>query len=172
MIYLIYFLVFLGIILFVGGVYGLYKMFFKGFILSSNLNNLPQNIIFSDRDDYYISFPLQFNLTEFELTLNSISNKDKRISFEENFFKFKFYRKNEKWGEFYKFNIDIPGQYVLQNSSKSSQLNYDFIVAKAVSNTKKTFCIIFLVFGFNLIGFGMFILNSIEFQILVFGNPI
>jgi hypothetical protein len=172
MIHLIYFLVFIGTILFLSGIYGIYKILFKGFILSSNLNSLPQNIIFSDRDDYYISFPLKFNHTGCEFTLNSISNKDKRISFEENFFKFKFYRNNEKWREFYKFKIDIPGQYVLQNSSKSCQSNYDFIVAKAVSNIKKIFYIILLVFGFNLIGFGMFVLNSTEFQILVFGKPI
>lgn len=172
MIYLIYFFVFLGIVLFVGSVYGLYNMLYKGFVLSSNLINLPQEIFFSDRDNYFISFPMHFNHAECELRLNSISNKDKRISFEENFFKFKFYRKNEKWGEFYKFNIDYPDQYVLQNSSTSNMLYVDFIITKAFSNLTKTLYIVFLVLGFNLTGFGLFILYNIEFQILVFGTHV
>lgn len=170
MVYFLYFVILLGIILFIYGVFGIYSLFFKGFLMSGSLKDLPKKFTIPDVGDYYISFPVQSDFIKDEITLRCSKKENSNVSFEENFFKFKFYRKNKKWSEFYKFNIELNGEYVLDCSTKNQRLDFDFIIAKAVSNSKKILSILACVFGFNITGFGILILSSVKAQILILGH--
>lgn len=164
--YLIPFLVFIGLVLFTFGMYGLYSILFNKIIFQSDFKNLPKKIVITDVGIYSLSFPSKFNISNIELNLR---NKDFDINFEEFFLKFKFYRKKIKWTESYKFSINITGEYTL-DFYNNNQVNYDFMITKTISNFKKIFYIILTVLGFNLIGFGILIINSPKFHSLILSN--
>lgn len=165
--YLAPFLLFIGLVLFVFGTYGLYSVLFNKILFQSDLKSLPKKINFEDSGNYYLSLSYTNDVSNIEFNLK---NPQVQVDFIENSFKFKFYRKKIKWAELFKFNISTSGEYTLDLYNGNNQLNSHCIITKAISNFKKISYIISIVIGFNLLGFGILIITSLKFHDLIFSH--
>ena len=168
MIYLFYSLTLIGLVLLSYGAKELFSLLLRKELLILKMNdNLSHSFIVTNVGAYNLCFIDKTSIDE--VKLYSSLNEDLEIELEENQFKYKFWKKNKKWSEFYKFDIDFPREYIIKIFPRKEFSNFDFLIVKAIPNAKKILSIVTFTLGFNIFSFGVLILISEKFQIMILG---
>lgn len=111
-------------------------------------------VSFEDEGIFSISFSASsyFNPSELKMRLKDHNGKD--VWLEQNRFHYKFFHSGTRWEEGCSFEIEKKGNYTISLPA-DSRTSLEVLVSKTRKNTDKILAILFSVFGFNILGWGI-----------------